>query len=58
MDTNPQRLTAMRTAIELGVDEGDFTFRSLAERSIWTELEAEFHAFADRDDLVWVGGLT
>ena len=44
----------MRTAIELGVDEGDFTFRSLAERSIWTELEAEFHAFADRDDLVWV----
>ena len=54
MDINPQRLTAMRTAIELGVDEADFPFRSLTERAVWADLIEEFEAYAARDDLVWV----
>lgn len=44
----------MRTAIELGVDEADFPFRGLTERSAWAELVEEFDAFAARDDLVWI----
>ena len=54
MDITPQRLTAMRTAIELGVDESDFSFSSLAERAAWQELVHEHDNFCDRDDLVWV----
>ena len=54
MDINPQRLSAMRIAIELGVDEADFTFRNVSERSAWSDLVDEFDSFADRDDLVWV----
>ena len=54
MDITPQRLTAMRTAIELGVDESDFSFSCLAERAAWQELVHEHDNFCDRDDLVWV----
>ena len=54
MDISPHRLAVMRTAIELGVDEADFSFHSHVERPIWAELVEEFDAFAERNDLVWV----
>lgn len=54
MDISTQRITAMRTAIELGVDETDFAFRNPFERAAWQELLHEFDAFADRDDVLWI----
>ena len=54
MDISPQRLSIMRTAIELGVDETDFAFRSFDERVAWRELADEHQAFCERDDLVWI----
>lgn len=53
MDISPERLAAMRTAIELGVDPSDYAFATLEERAAWHELLVEYEGFAERDDLVW-----
>ena len=53
MDISSERLAAMRTAIELGVDASDFAFATLDERAAWHDLCAEHADFAERNDLVW-----
>ena len=54
MDISLQRVTAIHTAIELGVDDVDFRFESLVERDLWNELLAEHEARVDMSDSVWI----
>jgi len=54
MDIPLQRVTAIHTAIELGVDDVDFRFESLVERDLWNELLAEHEARVDMSDSVWI----
>ena len=54
MDISIPRIHAMMTAIELGVDDSDFRFESLAEREMFVQLEAEHNARVDKDDCCWL----
>ncbi len=54
MDISIERVHAMLTAIELGVDDSDFRFESLNEREMWVQLEQEHEARIDKDDSAWV----
>lgn len=52
----PARLAALEKAVELEVDRDDFSFQSDDERSLWDELEAEFHELVARIGPVWFAG--
>ena len=54
MDISIERMNALQTAIELGVDDSDFRFQSHIERELWVELAAEHEARADKNDSVWL----
>lgn len=54
MDISIERMNALQTAIELGVDDSDFRFQSHVERELWCELAAEHEARTDKDDSVWL----
>ena len=52
----PQRVSTMRTAVELDVDKSDFSFESGLETLLWDELEAEFADLVARIGRVWIAG--
>lgn len=54
MDISIERMNALQTAIELGVDDSDFRFQSHIERELWVELVVEHEARADKDDSIWL----
>ncbi len=54
MDISVERVQAMQTAIELGVDDSDFRFESLVEPLVWVELVVEHEARIDKDDSIWL----
>lgn len=54
MDISVERVNAMQTAIELGVDDSDFRFESIVEAHVWVELVAEQEARIDKDDSMWL----
>ncbi|NNC78729.1 MAG: hypothetical protein HKN94_01135 [Acidimicrobiales bacterium] len=50
----PLRTRQLQHAIELDVDEADFTFTSPAERELWQQLVVEQERFVEKDDIVWL----
>jgi len=53
-DISIRRIDAMQTAIELGVDDADFRFESLAERELWVDLTIAYESRIDKDDSAWI----
>lgn len=49
-----RRICAMLDAIELGIDEDEFPFSSVAERELWRPLCDELETRLAKGDSVWI----